>query len=77
ADNAIGVTKPDGSYAELFQSDEMLPWPDGFAIGPDGFVYATVNELHRSPVLNEGKDGTKGAFKIMRFKALGTAVNGR
>ncbi|MEO1065830.1 MAG: L-dopachrome tautomerase-related protein [Pseudomonadota bacterium] len=76
-DNAIGVTKPDGSYEELFQSDETLPWPDGFAIGPDGFVYATVNELHRSPVLNDGEDGSKGAYAIVRFKALGAAVSGR
>jgi len=76
-DNAIGVTRPDGSYEVLFQSDDGLPWPDGFSIGVDGFVYATINELHRSPVLNDGKDGSKGIYKIVRFPALAPAVSGR
>jgi len=74
--NAIGVTKPDGSYETLHQSDD-LPWPDGFAVGDDGYIYATINELHRSPVLNGGEDASTGAFKIVRFPALAPAVIGR
>lgn len=76
-DNAIGVTKPDGSYEVLYQSDEGLPWPDGFSMGVDGNVYATINELHRSPVLNGGEDASLGAYKIVRFPALGSAISGR
>lgn len=76
-DNAIGVTKPDGTYEVLFQSDEDLPWPDGFSLGVDGYVYATVNELHRSPVLNGGEDASIGTYQIVRFPALGTAISGR
>ncbi|MEM9205340.1 MAG: L-dopachrome tautomerase-related protein [Pseudomonadota bacterium] len=76
-DNAIGVTKPDGTYEILFQSDEDLPWPDGFSLGVDGYVYATVNELHRSPVLNGGEDASLGTYQIVRFPALGTAISGR
>ncbi|MEM9330806.1 MAG: L-dopachrome tautomerase-related protein [Pseudomonadota bacterium] len=76
-DNAIGVTKPDGTYEVLFQSDKDLPWPDGFSMGPDGFVYATINELHRSPVLNGGTDDSIGTYRIVRFPALGKAVSGR
>ncbi len=75
-DDAIGVTRPDGSYDVLYQRDD-LSWPDGFAIGVDGYVYATVNELHRSAVLNNGVDATKGEFKIVKFPALGDAVSGR
>lgn len=76
-DNAIGVTRPDGTYDVLFQSDEDLPWPDGFSMGVDGFVYATINELHRSPVLNGGEDASLGTYRIVRFPALGTAISGR
>lgn len=76
-DNAIGVTRPDGSYEVLYQSDEALPWPDGFSIGADGFVYATINELHRSPVLNGGVDDSLGTYRIVRFPALGEAISGR
>ncbi|WP_299297870.1 L-dopachrome tautomerase-related protein [uncultured Tateyamaria sp.] len=76
-DNAIGVTKADGTYEVLYQSDEDLPWPDGFAMGVDGFVYATINELHRSPVLNGGEDASLGTYRIVRFPALSAAVSGR
>lgn len=76
-DNAIGVTKPDGTYEVLFQSDQDLPWPDGFSMGVDGYVYATINELHRSPVLNGGEDASLGTYRIVRFPALGTAISGR
>ncbi|MEO1027262.1 MAG: L-dopachrome tautomerase-related protein, partial [Pseudomonadota bacterium] len=76
-DNAIGVTKPDGTYEVLFQSDDDLPWPDGFSMGVDGYVYATTNELHRSPVLNGGEDASLGIYRIVRFPALGRTVSGR
>ncbi|WP_299374267.1 L-dopachrome tautomerase-related protein [uncultured Tateyamaria sp.] len=76
-DNAIGVTKPDGTYEVLFQSDEDLPWPDGFSMGADGYVYATINELHRSPVLNGGEDASLGTYRIVRFPALAPAISGR
>ena len=76
-DNALGVTRPDGTYEVLYQSDDDLPWPDGFSMGVDGYVYATINELHRSPVLNGGEDASLGTYRIVRFPALGTAVNGR
>ena len=75
-DDSIGVTKPDGSYETLVARDD-LSWPDGLAIGPGGYVYGTVNELHRSPVLNGGKNGSKGEFKVIRFKALNPASIGR
>ena len=75
-EDAVGVVRPDGQYEVLYQRDDMS-WPDGFAIGPDGYVYVTINELHRSAVLNGGEDATQGEFKIMRFKALGDGVNGR
>lgn len=74
-DNSIGVTMSDGSYKLLLQNNE-LSWPDGLAVGPENYVYATINELHRSPVLN-GKNEAKGMFKIIRFKALTNAETGR
>jgi len=70
------VTRADGSYQMLYQRED-LSWPDGFAVGPDNYIYATINELHRSPVLNRGKNSTKGEFKIIRFKALVETVTGR
>ncbi len=75
-DNSIGVTKPDGTYEVLFR-DEKYSWPDGFAIGPDNQIYFTVNELHKSPVLNNGKNESTGKFAIFRFTSLANATTGR
>lgn len=75
-EGAVGVTKPDGTYEILYQADDIA-WPDGFSMGVDGYVYVTVNELHRSPAFNGGVDGTQGEFSIMRFPAIGGAVSGR
>ncbi len=74
--DAIGVIRPGGAYEVLYKRDD-LSWPDGFAFGPQGHVYATINELHRSPVLNGGDNGAKGEFKIVRFKALADGAPGR
>jgi sugar lactone lactonase YvrE len=74
-DDSIGVTLPDGRYQTLIQADD-LSWPDGLAVGPNNYIYATINELHRSPVLN-GQNATQGEFKIIRFKALTKAKPGR
>lgn len=75
-EDAIGVVHPDGSYEALYRRDD-LSWPDGFAYGPDDFIYVAVNELHRSPVLNQGEDASRGEFQILRFPALVPGAPGR
>lgn len=75
-DDSIGITKADGTYETLIERDD-LSWPDGFAYGADHKVYVTINELHRSPVLNDGQDRSKGEFKIIRFDALAKGAQGR
>lgn len=75
-DDSIGVVRPDGTYEVLFSRDDMS-WPDGFAYGPDNKIYVTVNELHRSPVLNAGENAAKGEFKIIRFDPLVPGASGR
>lgn len=74
--DAVGIVRRDGGYETLF-ADDTLSWPDGFAYGPDDFIYATVNELHRAPALNNGENGMMGEFKIIRFKAVEPGAPGR
>ncbi len=74
--NAIGVTSPDGQYRRLI-SDGLILWPDGMSYGPDGYFYVTVNQLHRSAILNEGQDITMPPFLIIRFKPLTPSAIGR
>jgi sugar lactone lactonase YvrE len=75
--SAIGVTRPGGTYNVLFQDDERLAWPDGISAGADGWMYATVNKLHRSGALNGGQNLSKPPYYVVRFRPLGSAVVGR
>jgi hypothetical protein len=75
--NAIGVTTPDGGYQILVRDDERLLWPDGFSYGPDGYFYVTVNQLHRSAVLNAGQETSEPPFLVMRFRPLAASAIGR
>jgi sugar lactone lactonase YvrE len=71
---AIGVTGPSGTYRLYAQDDERLAWPDGISAGPDGWMYATVNKLHRSAALNGGESLSEPPYYLVRFRSVGTAV---
>ncbi len=74
---AIGVlTAADRAY-RLLVEDPRLLWPDGLSYGADGQFYVTVNQLHRFPMLNAGKDESKPPFLIVRFKPLAASAMGR
>lgn len=65
--SAVGVTTPEG-YKVIAQDKLRLSWPDGFAFGPDGALYVTQNQLHAHPALNEGEDGTRKPYHILKLK---------
>lgn len=75
-DDSIGVVGREGDYQTLYKRDD-LSWPDGLAYGPDHKIYATINELHRSPVLNNGENGSRNEMKVVRFDALIKGRSGR
>lgn len=74
--NAIGVTNPEGDYQVLYQDDD-LSWADGFGFGPDNHIYVTINQLHRSPALNQGEDASRSPFYLLKFPALKAGIVGR
>lgn len=65
--HAIGVTTA-GEYNIIAQDDVLLNWIDGLAIGPDGSVYGTQNNLHKNPTLNAGNDDSVRPFRIVRIQ---------
>ncbi|ELR96785.1 L-dopachrome tautomerase-related protein [Gloeocapsa sp. PCC 73106] len=65
--NAIGVIGSDRTYQVLL-SAPWISWPDAFSIGPDGYIYSLINQLHRTPPLNAGIDKTVPPFLLIRFK---------
>ena len=74
--NAIGVVDPTGEYRLLYQ-DVGLSWTDGFGFGPDNHIYVTVNQLHRSPALNQGEDLSQPPYYLLRFPAIDAGIVGR
>lgn len=53
--DGIAVLRPDRSLALLVRDPELLAWPDGLALSPDGqWLYATCSELHH--VIGEDLD---------------------
>ncbi len=76
ANNAIGVIGSDRKYRVLI-SDPRLSWVDAFSFGDDGFLYAVVNQLHRSAVLNGGESATRPPYLILKFRPLSEGTIGR
>ena len=75
--NAIGVTRPSGEYEIIARDDEQFLWPDGFYCGPDGHIYFTVTQLHRTPPFNQGEEESYTPFKLFRFESFAPVTVGR
>ena len=74
--HAIGVTTSKG-YRVIAGLPEGQSWPDGFSIGPKGYVYATVNQLDRTAALNSGKEEGSGTYMLVRIKSIAPSRTGR
>jgi sugar lactone lactonase YvrE len=76
ANNAIGVISPDRKYRRLAE-DSKLSWVDSFCFGPAGQLYAVVNRLHQSAILNGGVLKAKPPFYLLKVKSLASGLPGR
>jgi sugar lactone lactonase YvrE len=73
---AITVLRPDGNLETLVQ-DERLLWPDALSFGEPGWLYIAVNQLHRSPRLNDGVEAGEPPFLILRVATGSDGIAGR
>lgn len=53
---------------ETIAHDPRILWPDTFSIGPDGYLYFTVNQLNRQPGFHCGKDLREKPYCIYRIR---------
>ncbi|WP_394539227.1 L-dopachrome tautomerase-related protein [Lysobacter enzymogenes] len=49
--------------------DPRLQWPDNLALGPDGWIYLSVNQLDRTPAFTGGADRGRPPYYLYRFRA--------
>jgi sugar lactone lactonase YvrE len=65
--NAIGIwNASDETYRTVLQ-DKRLQWPDSMAWGPDGLLYVTTSQIHRTPRFNQGRNDRVGPFAIWKI----------
>ncbi|MEM9076267.1 MAG: L-dopachrome tautomerase-related protein [Bacteroidota bacterium] len=63
----IDVLTSSGDLVPVIRSLK-IDWPDNVALGPEGWIYMTVNELHKTPAFTGGKDEGNPPFFIYRMK---------
>lgn len=65
--NAIGMVTVK-KYTLLVQDKELISWPDGIAIGKNGYLYFVSNQLQKRPFWNNGKEESKPPYYVLRIK---------
>jgi len=48
--------------------DKRLQWPDTMTWGPDGDLYVTTSQIHRTAKYHGGKNFQDGPFRVYRLK---------
>lgn len=64
--NSISKILPNGSIKTIEHSPYML-WPDTLSIGPDGYLYFIVNQLHRQAKYHYGQDLRVKPYSLFRI----------
>ena len=65
--NAIRKLPKGGEWTTIAHGPQIL-WPDTLSIGPDGYLYFTVNQVHRQPNFNGGKDLRQKPYALLRVR---------
>jgi sugar lactone lactonase YvrE len=71
--NAILRRRPDGLYEPLAHAPYLL-WPDTLSLGPDRYLYFTVNQLHRGPRFHGGHDLRQKPYGLFRVRVEASPV---
>ena len=69
--NAINIFYPNNGTVGVFVRDPRIGWPDSLAVGTDGYLYFTVNQLWRSPMYYPGTDRRVKPWVLFRVPCPG------
>ncbi|AYQ90098.1 L-dopachrome tautomerase-related protein [Burkholderia gladioli] len=65
--DAIRAWHPGGEWRTLAHDPRIL-WPDTLAVGPDGYLYFTANQLHRQAGFHAGTDQRQKPYALFRVR---------
>jgi sugar lactone lactonase YvrE len=66
--NAIRRFDPKGAADAVVVQDPRMIWPDSMAIGTDGYLYFTCNQLNRQKQFHKGKDLRQQPYVLFRVR---------
>jgi hypothetical protein len=69
--NGVQRLSPSRGNYELLVSDPRISWPDGIEVGPDGAIYVTSSQFHRSALFHDGVDRRCAPFSLFRLSERG------
>lgn len=72
--DAILRRDTDGTL-ETVATDTRMLWPDSMAIGSDGYLYFTVNQLERQPLFHGGQDLRQKPYALLRTRVGNAPVH--
>jgi sugar lactone lactonase YvrE len=64
--SAVARFDPATGEYERLAADRRISWPDGVAVAPDGSIYVTASQIHRSPMF-AGADRRSPPWRVMRL----------
>lgn len=65
--NSVRRREADGSWTTIVHGPTIL-WPDTLSIGPDGYLYFTVNQVHRQANFHKGIDLRQKPYSLLRVR---------
>lgn len=66
-ENAVVYRRRDAVLITLGR-DDRLAWPDSFAQGPDGSLYVTTSQIHRTPMFSAEDDWPETPYLLLRLR---------
>ena len=73
--NAVHRGKPGDKNPPVLTTDPSMVWPDSMAIGGNGYLYFTCNQINRQGLFYEGKDHRKQPYLLYRVKVGSQQAN--
>lgn len=64
-ENGIDMLDASGKLKPVVRN-ALLDWPDSVHVGSNGWLYVSVNQLHKTPAFTGGEDGGKPPYRVVR-----------